>query len=97
MTNTLTEKLKPTIDYLRLRMRVIERLSHITKHEIGSHGIIKDYSTKKKTFMYYDCTIEKYMKCTINIHLVGFTLSNIREDKKMVIVKRTIELDKYKH
>lgn len=96
MTTTFTDKLKPTVDYLRLRVQIVARLNEITKHEVSRYPIIKDYNSKKKTVSYYDCDTEKYMKCTLNIHLVGFTISNIREDKQMAIVRRTIEQSKYK-
>ena len=34
MTKTFTEKLIPSVNYLRIRMRAIERLTVMTKHEI---------------------------------------------------------------
>jgi len=69
-------------NYKIVGMRIKERLQEITKHEIGSSVLLKDYSKNKKTVLYYDCSIEKYMKCTVTFFtLTHFTIDNIRQDK----------------
>jgi prolyl-tRNA editing enzyme YbaK/EbsC (Cys-tRNA(Pro) deacylase) len=66
----------------KLGLAVQERLGKITSHEIGSHIIIKPYSKKKKTALFYDVSTEQYMKCTVSIGLVSISISNIRTEQK---------------
>ena len=57
-----------------MKNKVIERIEALTKHAISNSILIKP-NGKHKTVIYYDCELNKYMKCTLKHDCL---ISNIR-------------------
>lgn len=62
---------------MKNKFQIIKSLEAITKHIISDSILIKP-NGKNKTCLFYDCTTNKRMKCTIK-H--GCLIGNIREDE----------------
>ena len=64
-----------------INLWIADRLRKITGCDISDHVLLLYRGKNQRTVSYYDCTNMKYFKATVNFHITGFTICNIREDK----------------